>query len=145
MSGTFNFQCSVINTEQDSKLLFSIIVNNTVLVESTVIKSLTTFSLDIPDSGTQEIRLVMSGKQPTDTTFDSSGNFVKNPMIEIRSIVIESCDCQRWVSENSKYTHNFNDGNADTIVDSFDTCMGCNGSVSFEIVTPVYVWLLDTI
>jgi hypothetical protein len=45
-------------------------------------------------------------------------------------------------SEKCVYTHNFNDTQPE-IQDTFHGIAGCNGTISLQFNTPVYLWLLE--
>lgn len=139
---TFEFSCQVSATDIDCPLDFSIIVDEQIHVPSTAITAPREFKLTLSeDTDLHKIKFVMSGKKINDTILDADGNITKNPMLVISNICFESVCCDVWVIDNSQYLHNFN-GTQDQIVDSFGGSMGCNGTVSFEFATPIYVWLL---
>lgn len=139
---TFEFSCQVDLTDTDCPLEFSIIVDEQIYLPTTAITEKREFKLTLnEDTNLHKMKFVMSGKNINDTTLDADGNIIKNPMLVISNMCFEAVCCDVWIIDNSQYLHSFN-GTQDEIVDLFGGSMGCNGTVSFEFATPIYVWLL---
>ena len=94
------------------------------------------------DDGEHELRIVLQGKLPEHTKIDEAGNIVKDATLQISNVVIDDIDVNQLFLEKCVYTHNFN-GTQSEIKDTFHGIAGCNGTISFEFSTPVYLWLLE--
>lgn len=100
-----------------------------------------TFTFEIDEDIDQDIKFVMSNKLPNANKFDSSGNFIRNPMIKITEIKIENFNIDHWVSTFGVYKLD-EDPNKQ---EKFYEYMGCNGIVGFTIRGPLWQWLLENI
>jgi hypothetical protein len=99
---------------------------------------------EIPDEdeGEHELRIVIAGKTANHTTIDEQGNIIKDVVINMSNITIDSIDIAQLFNEKCAYTHDFN-GTQPEITDSFHGVAGCNGTISFKFTTPIYLWLLE--
>lgn len=88
------------------------------------------------------LRFLLKNKTTNHTQLDQQGNIVKDSMIEIHNISFDNIVVDNILYEKSMYSHNFN-GNGQTITENFNRFMGCNGTVSLEFETPIYIWLLE--
>ncbi len=94
------------------------------------------------DDGKHELRIVLQGKLPEHTKIDEQGNIIGDATLQISNVTIDELDVEKLFQSHSTYTHNFN-GTQSEIVDTFHGIAGCNGTISFEFSTPVYLWLLE--
>ena len=118
-------------------------LDDTVLLTNNHVREKFTFSHDInDDDGEHELRIVMLGKTSEHTKIDEAGNIVKDATLQISNVVIDDLDVNQLFLEKCVYTHNFN-GTQPEIKDSFHSIAGCNGTISFEFTTPIYLWLLE--
>jgi hypothetical protein len=118
-------------------------LDNTVLLTNNHVREKICFSHDISDDdGEHELRVVMSGKISDHTRVDEAGNIVKDATLQISNVVIDDLDVNQLFLEKCVYTHNFN-GTQPEIADTFHGVAGCNGTISFEFSTPIYLWLLE--
>jgi hypothetical protein len=62
--------------------------------------------------------------------------------VQISQVVIDDLDVNQLFLEKCVYQHNFN-GSQPDIKDTFHGVAGCNGTISFEFSTPIYLWLLE--
>ena len=60
----------------------------------------------------------------------------------ITNVVIDDLDVNQLFLEKCVYTHNFNNTQSE-IADTFHGVAGCNGTITFEFSTPIYLWLLE--
>ncbi len=88
----------------------------------------------------------MDGKVDDHTEIDNATKKItRSAQIEIENISLEEIDITDiFLGKDGliTYTHNGN-GYIDTITETFDFCMGCNGVVEFKFTMPVYLWLLE--
>lgn len=106
----------------------------------------TTFSYDFDDDKehTYTCKIILKNKLPEYTKIDDQGNIVKDSYITVSNFLVEEIDVSQVISKMSKYSHDFN-GTGRQVVENFYGNLGCNGTVSFEVSTPSYLWLLEHI
>jgi len=118
-------------------------LDHTVLLSHNHVQEKITFSNDISDDdGEHKLRVVISGKTSDHTRVDEAGNIVKDAILQISNVVIDDIDVNQLFLEKCVYTHNFNDTQPE-IQDTFHGVAGCNGTITFEFSTPIYLWLLE--
>jgi hypothetical protein len=118
-------------------------LDNTLLLASPHITHSTPVVHNLDDAeGTHELRMVLKNKQPEHTQIDSNGHIVSDARIMISQVMFDQIDLSQILVDNAVYQHNFN-GHSDPVQESFYGEMGCNGTVSLQFNTPVYVWLLE--
>jgi hypothetical protein len=84
----------------------------------------------------------MSGKTTEHTQVDDQGNITADAMLTIDTVSIDGVDITQLLNETAEYAHDFN-GTQDPIKDKFYGAMGCNGTITLEVTTPFYLWLLE--
>ena len=141
---TYQITCTIGTTDPAAKLGLEIWVDNTQLYKNNhVTETAIPLSFDLPEDDSQhELRFVMSGKTVSDTKIDTEGNIIKDACLTITNAAFEEIELNQLFIDNAVYTHNFNGSQAE-IQDKFYGTMGCNGTVSLEYATPVYLWLLE--
>lgn len=118
-------------------------LNDTMLLTNNYVREKISFSYDISDDdGEHRLQVVISGKTTDHTKIDETGNIVKDATLQISNVVIDDLDVNQLFLEKCVYTHNFN-GTQPEISDTFHGVAGCNGTISFEFSTPIYLWLLE--
>ena len=119
-------------------------LDDVVLLSKNHVQEKITFSHDINDDdvGECKLRIVISGKPPDYTQIDDQGNIIKDATLQISQVEIDSLDVNQLFLDKCVYTHDFN-GTQPVIVDTFHGTAGCNGTISFEFSTPIYLWLLE--
>ena len=101
------------------------------------------FSYDLnDDEGEHQLRIVLNGKTAEHTVIDDTGNILQDATVQISQVVIDDLDVNQLFLEKCVYEHNFN-GSQPNIKDTFHGVAGCNGTITFEFTTPVYLWLLE--
>jgi hypothetical protein len=88
------------------------------------------------------LKIVLKNKKPEHTSIDSDGNIVKDALITVSNVQFDEIKLGHMFYELASYSHNFND-TGDDVVEPFNGSMGCNGTVSLEFTSPVYLWLLE--
>lgn len=101
-------------------------------------------AMDIDDNveQLQTLRIDMQGKTPEDTKLDDQANIVDDVVLYANKFEIDGIAVDLAVFEHCVYTHNFN-GFGNAVNDRFHGVMGCNGTVTFDFTTPIYIWLLE--
>ena len=84
----------------------------------------------------------MTGKTGADTKIDDQGNIVNDACLTVTNVTFEEIELNQLFADNAVYTHDFNGSQAETQGKLYGT-MGCNGTVSLEFTTPIYLWLLE--
>jgi len=97
----------------------------------------------LDDDGEHQLRVVISGKTAEHTQIDEQGNIMNDVVINIFNVTIDGIDVDQLFHEKSVYTHDFN-GTQPEIQDTFYGVAGCNGTISLEFSTPIYLWLLES-
>lgn len=95
------------------------------------------------DEGNHTIGLVLKNKLPEHTHIDSSGKITQDALLKFDSFMLEDFDCTQVLLDSAQYTHNFN-GTGNDVTETFTGVAGCNGKVTLEFSTPVYLWLLES-
>jgi hypothetical protein len=88
------------------------------------------------------VKIVLKNKTTEHTRVDDQGTIVSDSVLEIKNFVIDEIDIDQVVREQAVYCHDFNGTGAKT-TDPFYNTVGCNGTVTLEFSTPVYLWLLE--
>ena len=118
-------------------------LDDAMLLSNNHVQEKITFSHDInDDDGEHCMRIVLSGKTAEHTVVDDVGNIVKDATVQISQVTIDELDINQLFLEKCVYQHNFNGSQSD-ITDTFHGVAGCNGTISFEFTTPIYLWLLE--
>lgn len=94
------------------------------------------------DEGNHELRIIMKYKSFAHTKCDDTGNPISTVSLEVTNIAVDEVSLQHIMTAISTYTHDFN-GSAEQVTQEFFGIMGCNGTVSFKFITPIYLFLLD--
>ena len=120
-------------------------IDNTLLLKNNHVQDKVTFVHDISDDdGEHELRVVLTGKTSDHTEIDEAGTIIKDATLAISNFEIDGLDVNQLFLEKCVYTHDFNGTQAE-VADTFHGVAGCNGTISFEFSTPIYLWLLENI
>jgi hypothetical protein len=107
------------------------------------VTELINFTHDFDDTdGKHAVRFVMKNKTHEHTITDETGNILSDCCICINELSFDGIKLGQIFIGKAVYEHNFN-GTAAPIKDQFFGEMGCNGTVSLEFTTPIYLWLLE--
>ena len=122
-----------------------VLVDSELVFEQTISKK-TPVSININDDEekTVSLKLIMKNKAADHTVIDSHGTILEDSVLEFSDIKIDEIDIEEIVWFQAKYSHDFN-GTSDLTVENFYGSMGCNGTVEIDIITPMYMWLLENI
>ena len=91
-----------------------------------------------------ELRIILKNKLPEHTQIDDQGHIVSDARLVINNVMFDQISLGQILTDRAVYQHNFN-GQKDTVQEKFYGQMGCNGTVSLQFSTPVYVWLLENL
>ena len=93
--------------------------------------------------GEHTLRITLKNKLPKHTQIDDQDNIVSDALLGVTEISFDEIDCTQIVQDLAVYRHNLN-GTGPEIEDRFFGDMGCNGSVELKFITPIYLWLLES-
>lgn len=127
-----------------SDILFEVYLNDNKIFESTALEKAQIVTCDVDDTpADHSLKLVMSGKNRRHTQIDSAGEIVSDVYFQINRLEFEELDMHEiFCLGKPCYSHSFNSSNPE-FVDEFYGQLGCNGTVSIDFSTPIYLWLLD--
>lgn len=145
MMETCKISADIDSTDYMAQLGLEIWLNDTQIYNSEWIQNKIVFCYYFEsDDAEHRLSFVMKNKVPEHTEIDSQGNIVKDAMLVISNLQFDDIALGNSFAELAKYQHNFN-GTGQTVVEKCFGPVGCNGTVSMEFSTPVYLWLLENI
>ena len=135
---------SVTMGTNDPGLTVSVIINNHVLYRGDPMGSIVTVSHDIDDTDLSDHRLVieLTDKTEAHCEVNDNGDIVKDTVVTLHSIMFDDVDITGIMRRVSRYQHDFNGTGQPTEQPLMGT-MGCNGTVTFDFTSPVYLWILE--
>lgn len=102
------------------------------------------YDLDDNDPGQHVLSIVMSGKTAEDTKIGADGSILQDAVVTLSDVHFDEINIDKLLYQHARYQHDFN-GSGSVVQDQFYGTMGCNGTVTFEFSSPVYVWLLENV
>ena len=145
MSNTVQFACKISTTDPQVPLALEILLDGASVFKNSHVEQDINVEFAISDDeAKRRLEFVLSGKTPAFTQIDSAGNIVKDALLTISEITIDEIELDNFVFDIAKYTHNFN-GNGQSVEQKFFGNVGCNGTVTFDFSTPIYLWLLENL
>ena len=143
MSDTSTISFDMDTSDASAKIGIAVWMNEVSVFQTDHLTELTRIDHTVPDDNSErELRIVISGKTQDHTKVDEQGNIIKDAIIHINNITIDSIDITQLFNEKCVYTHDFN-GTQPEIQDLFYGAAGCNGTISLKFSTPIYLWLLE--
>ena len=140
---TVKISFDIETSDAECPLGMEIRLDNTVLMKNHHVQEKIAFEYDInDDDGEHKLQIVLTGKTTDHTRVDADGNIIKDATLTISNIVIDDININQLFLDKCVYTHDFN-GTQPEIQYSFHGVVGCNGTISFEFSTPIYLWLLE--
>lgn len=145
MENLTTISCSIGTTDASIPLGIEIWIDEHCALDLESVTDTIQFEHRIPDDEKNHVmKFVMKNKLPTHTKIDEQGNIISDACLTITDVKFENITLGQIFIELAKYQHDFN-GIGPSTVESFYGQMGCNGTVSIEFDTPVYLWLLEHI
>jgi hypothetical protein len=122
-------------------IFVEVYLNGTKLFESAAQKQVQTITYNIDESPADHaLQLVMRGKNFSHTQFNDAEEIVKDIYFQVDRLEFENIDMREiFCLGKSCYAHNFNSTDP-VFLDEFYGIIGCNGTVSIEFSTPIYLW-----
>ena len=135
------FEFDLERTPAEPALNLRVLHNGTVVHE--LLSDQEHVKIEINDDDAQhELIIELLGKQSSHTQINDQGDIVKDAVVTVSNIVVDDIDISDIFSEKSQYRHNFN-GTGDQVTERFYSTLGCNGTVTVNFSTPIYLWLLE--
>ena len=133
------------SSDYAAALGFDVLLDDKVLLSIEHVKEATPVSVEIDDDeGKHEFKFVMKNKTQEHPVVDENSNIIKDAMLSIANVTFDEIKLGHMFVEQSVYHHSFN-GSQAPVEDKFFGDMGCNGYVSLQFTTPIYLWLLENI
>jgi hypothetical protein len=125
-------------------LTVSVMLDHHVLYRGDPAGSTVTVCHDIEDTDLSEHRLVieLADKMEAHCEVNEHGDIVKDTVVALHSIIFDDVDITDVMRRISRYQHDFNGTDQPTEQPLMGT-MGCNGTVTFDFTSPVYLWILE--
>jgi hypothetical protein len=144
MNSVSTLSFDINTTDPTSAVSIAVWVNETCIYQTNHLLEPHKVKYEVGDEteGDYILRIVMSDKTAEHTKVDSDGNILKDVLIELSNFDIDGIDVNQLFQDKIVYTHNFN-GTQPEIKDSFHGFMGCNGELTLNFSTPMYLWLLE--
>jgi hypothetical protein len=143
MTDKVQLACTISSTDSNAKIGLEIWLDDTQIYNTEHVADLISFTHDFDDvDGDHQLQFVMKNKTCDHTTIDSEGNILSDCRICISDLSFDEIKLGTIFTDHAVYEHDFN-GTADKIQDKFYGEMGCNGTITLEFTTPVYLWLLE--
>lgn len=141
MSNTLSFQ--IDTTDASMGLGVEVWLDQTKLIDQDWVKDTILFRHEFEDNdSTRQLKFVLKNKKTDHTTVDDLGNILQDARILISNVAFDDIKLGHALTELAVYVHNTN-GNTEIKQDKFYGEMGCNGTVTLEFTTPIYLWLLE--
>jgi len=140
---SINLKLQVVNSNPAIPLHLEIHLDDQVLTSQTIAEPVTIdcSSIDLAE-GVHQLKFVMAGKTSEHTVIDADGNIVSDAVLEFSAVEFDDINVDTLLQKLAQYTHDFN-GSGNAVTESFYHAMGCNGTVSLEFASPVYLWMLE--
>lgn len=144
MSNSTFFSCKIGTTNALVPLGLEIWINREQLLALTPVNSTVTFQKALDDlaDGPHELKFILKNKTSEHTVIDDNGAIVADATVTISDVAFEEIDLGQLLIDHAVYEHDFN-GTQQLGQHKFYGEMGCNGTVSLEFTTPIYIWLLE--
>jgi hypothetical protein len=143
MTSELLISCSIATTDSSSALGVEILLDDQVLLDVDHVENIINFHHTISDDdGEHSLKFVLKNKTSEHTKVDAEGNIIKDACLIIENVEFDGIALKQLLIDHSVYTHDFNGTKPETSNKFFGT-MGCNGTVTLNFTTPIYLWLLE--
>lgn len=143
MAYNTTFSCSVGTTDASVPLGLEIWLDKDQIFNIEHISDTINFRHNFNDTdGNHKLCFVMKNKKLDDTQVDKDGNIIKDACITVRNLSFDDIDVNQVFIDSAVYEHDFNGTQPSSHV-KFYGDLGCNGTVTVDFTTPIYLWLLE--
>ena len=133
----------VTSTDLNIALGFEAWLDDKIMFDADSVQQSTEISIPVADEDAEHVlKLVLKGKCSDHTTVDSDGNILSDTVLTISDLAFDGIALGQIMCDKATYVHDFN-GSGKLIEDQFFGTMGCNGTVTLNFSTPIYLWLLE--
>lgn len=143
------FKIGLSGTFFNKRPRYSILVNDVEIVTATVETDsgklfYVEFDHTLEENSTNRLSIRLENKTPQDTVVVNN-DIVKDMLLNIESIAIDSIDLGFMIWSKSKYKPDRPQKIGQDIVSELSNCvnLGWNGSYELEFTSPFYFWLLE--
>ena len=144
MTTNLTISCQLNTTDASVTLGMEIWVDDRQFINIDHVQGPQALVIELPDDeADHKLRFVMKNKTVEHTLIDKNNNIVKDASLSITDMAFDEIKLGHMFTELAVYTHDFN-GSQSEIQDKFYGTLGCNGTVSLEFTTPIYLWLLES-
>lgn len=114
--------------------------------DDTIKKEKTPVEIEISEDEekTYPFEFILKNKTTEHTIVNDEGNILEDSQLVFSDIEIDEINIEELFWVQAKYSHDFNGGGEPT-TENFYGNMGCNGIVSINITSPIYMWLLENV
>jgi hypothetical protein len=136
--------CTVDTTDATAGLGFEAWVNDVKFYDINHVTGPQQISMKINDADDQShvVKFVMKNKTDANTQVDDAGAIISDARLRVIDVAFDEVVLGNMLTEHAVYTHDMN-GHGSLAQYKFYGEMGCNGTVSLEFTTPMYLWLLE--
>ena len=143
MTDQVQLACTISSLDPTAAVGLEIWLDDTQIYNTEHVTETVNFSHEFADTeGDRQLRFVMKNKTHDHTKTDDAGNILADCRICINNLSFDEIELGQIFIDQAIYEHNFN-GTANTVQDKFYGEMGCNGTVTLEFTTPIYLWILE--
>ena len=143
MNNTTVFSCKIGTTDAAAAIGVEIWLDQEQIFNVDHVKETIEFTHKFDEDGLpHRLRFIMKNKTEDLTIVDDTGFIVADARLIINNIEFDEIEIDQLFCDRAIYTHNFN-GTQPEIKDRFFGEIGCNGIISLDFTTPVYIWLLE--
>jgi len=140
---TLQISCGINTTDALAPLGLEIRIDNQVVLDLEHVTELIEFKHSVSDDDADHcLEFVLKNKTAEHTQIDQQGNIVSDACLNISNLTFDEIELKQIFIDHAVYTHNFNGSQPET-QQQFYGVKGCNGTVSLDFSTPVYLWLLE--
>lgn len=138
------FQCKIDASNPETALGLEIWIDQQQIFSTNHVESPQVIIYNLDESQDQhQIQFILKNKKPEHTVIDEHQKIIKDAVVNISQIEFDEIDVSQLIHQYAEYRHSQNTDFASTISEDFYGIMGCNGTVTMQFTTPIYVWLLE--
>jgi hypothetical protein len=138
------FQCKINNSDPKVALGLEIWIDQQQVYNSNHVDSEQNIVYELDESQDQhQLKFVLKNKKPEHTVIDENQKIIKDALINITHVEFDGINVDQLMYQYAEYKHHQNTNFGSSITEEFYGTIGCNGIVTLDFTTPVYLWLLE--
>jgi hypothetical protein len=143
MSDPVKIGCLVDTTNSSCALGLEIWLDQQKIFDQDHVTDTIQFEHELSDDDCQhQLQFVIKNKLLEHTKISESGHILEDARLIISQVRFDSVLLGYTFNKLAVYSHDFN-GTGVVIHDKFFGELGCNGTVTLNFTTPMYLWLLE--